>query len=44
MVLKNYGDGHRPYLSSFRLELDVTEELGEELTKRYQQPIVVLKW
>ena len=24
-ALKNYGDGHMPYSSSFRLELDVTE-------------------
>ena len=35
-ALKNYGDGHRPYSSRFRLELDITEELGEELTNRYQ--------
>ena len=44
MSLKNYVDGHRPYLSIFRPELDVTEEMGEELTNRYQQLIEVLKW
>ena len=27
-ALKNYGYGHRPYSSSFRTELYVTEELG----------------
>ena len=44
MALKNYGDGYRPYSSSFRPELDFTEELGEELTNRYQQLIGVLRW
>ena len=43
-ALKNYGDWNRPYLSSFRPELDVTEELGEELTNRYQQLIGVMRW
>ena len=33
--LKNCGDGHMPYSSSFRSELDITEELGEEHNKRY---------
>ena len=42
-ALKNYGDGHRPYSSRFRPELDVTEELGEELTSRYQKLIRVLR-
>ena len=28
MALNNDGDGHRPYSSSLRPELDVTEELG----------------
>ena len=27
-ALENYGDRHIPYSSSFRTELDVTEELG----------------
>ena len=35
MALKNDGDGNMPYSSSFMLELDITEELGEELTNRY---------
>ena len=42
--LKNYVDGHRPYPSRFSLELYVTEELGEELTNRYQQLIGVTRW
>ena len=42
-ALKNYGDGHSPYSSSFRPELDVTEELGEEVNNRYQQIIGVLR-
>ena len=43
-ALNNYGYGHRPYSSRFRLELDVTDELGEELTNRYQKLIGVLRW
>ena len=43
-LIKNYGDGHRPYSSRFRPELDVTEELGEEPTSRYHQLIGVLRW
>ena len=43
-ALNNYGDGHRPYASRFRTELYVTEELGEELTNRYQQLIGVMRW
>ena len=43
-ALNNYVYGHRPYSSRFRLELDVTEELGEELTNRYQKLIGVLRW
>ena len=41
--LKNYGDGHRQYSSIFRPELDVIEELGEELTNRYQKLIGFLR-
>ena len=44
MALKNDGDGHRPYSSSFRPELYVTEELGEEMTNRYHKLIGVLRW
>ena len=43
-ALNNDGDGHRPYSSIFSPELDVTEELGEKLTNRYQQLIGVLRW
>ena len=43
-VLNNYGYGNRPYSSRFSPELDVTEELGEELTNRYQKLIGVLRW
>ena len=43
-VLKNYGNGHIPYSSSFSPELDITKELVEELTNRYQQLIGVLIW
>ena len=42
-ALKNYGDGHIPYSSSFRPELDATEELGDELANRYQQLIGVMR-
>ena len=42
-ALKNYGNGHIPYSSRFMPELDVTEELGEEQTNRYQQRIGVLR-
>ena len=43
-ALKNYGDWHKPYSYIFRPLLDVTEELGEELTNRYQKLIGVLGW
>ena len=39
-----YFDGYRPYSSRFTPELNFTEELGEELTNRYQQLIGVLRW
>ena len=41
--IKNYGDGHRPYSSSFRSEVYITEELVEELTNRYQKLIGLLR-
>ena len=43
-ALNNYGDGHMPYSSRFRPELDVTEYLGEELNNRCKQIIGVLRW
>ena len=42
--IKNDGDGNWSYSYIFRTELYVTEELGEELTNRYQQLIGVLRW
>ena len=42
-AVKNYVDGHKLYSSSFRPESDFTEELGEELTNRYQKLIGVLR-
>ena len=42
MAINNYVYGHGPYSSSFRPELYVTEEMGEELTDRYQQLIEAL--
>ena len=43
-ALNNDGDGHMPHSSSFRMELYVTEELGEELANRYQEIIGVMRW
>ena len=43
-ALKNFGDGKRPFPSSYRPELDVTKELDEEMTNRYQQLIGILRW
>ena len=42
--LKAYGDGKRPYPSSYRPEMDVTSELDAERMNRYQQFIGVLRW
>ena len=43
-ALNNYEYGHRPYSYSFRPELDVTEELGEELKNREHKLTGVLRW
>ena len=43
-VLKSFWDRHCPYSSSYRPELDVTDELAQNLTKRFQQLIGVLRW
>ena len=43
-VLKSFGGGHRPYPSLYSPELDVTNELYEDLTSRFQQLIVFLRW
>ena len=44
VALKMFGDGHRPYPSSYRPELDVSELLSDELINRYQQLIGMLRW
>jgi hypothetical protein len=40
--LKTYGDGKRPYPSSHHPEIDVTKELDDDNTQRFQQWIGVL--
>ena len=42
--LNNCGDVNRSYSSSFKPALDVTEEMGEELTKSYQKLIGFMRW
>ena len=42
--LKSFRDEHCPYFSSYRPELEVTNELYEEFTKRFQKIIGVLRW
>ena len=43
-ALKNQGDMHISYSSSYIYELDITEELGEKLKKRFQKLIGVMHW
>lgn len=43
-ALKNFGKGERPYPSSYRPELDVSRELDDRMTNRYQQYIGILRW
>ena len=43
-ALNNYGDRHITSSSSYRTELRIAEELGEELTNIYTQLIVVPLW
>ena len=42
--LNLFGYVHRPYPSSYRPKLDVTDELDAELINRFQQLIVVIRW
>ena len=35
VVMKMFGDGHRPYPSSYRPEMDVSELLSDILINRY---------
>ena len=43
-ALKSFGDGHRPYPSTYRPEIDVSELLNDEMISRYQQLIGILRW
>jgi len=42
--LSQYGDGKRPYPSSFHPEIDTSAELDENGVHEYQQHIGVLRW
>lgn len=42
--LKVYGDCKRPYPSSYRPEIDVSEELNPDGVQRYQELIGILRW
>ena len=42
--LKNFGDGEQPYVSAYRTKLDVTLNLDDEMTNRYQKLIGILRW
>ena len=42
--LESFRDGHHPWPSLYRPELDVTNELDLKLTNRFQQLIGVLIW
>ena len=43
-ILSHYGDGMRPYPSSFHPEIDTSPELDENGVHEYQQHIGVLRW
>ena len=43
-ALKMFGNGHRPYPSSYRPEIDVSPTLGASLINRYQHLIGMLRW
>ena len=44
VALKMFGDGHRPYSSSYRPEMDVSMILSDDIINRYQQLIGMLRW
>lgn len=44
VTLKMFGDGHIPYSSSYRLKMDMSTLLSDNLIKRYQQLIGMLRW
>eukprot|EP00957_Ditylum_brightwellii_P114414 8722693-Ditylum_brightwellii.AAC.3 len=41
---KLQGQTDHPYPANYKPEVDTTEELGGELTSRYQQLIGILRW
>ena len=43
-ALKTFGNGHRPYESSYKPEIDVSQLLSPELINKYQQLIGMLRW
>ena len=43
-TLKNFGDGKRPYPSSYCPKIDVTPEPDTRFLNRYQQLIGILRW
>ena len=44
LSLKQFGTSLRPYPSSYRPEVDVTQVLDEEKTNRFHQLIRILRW
>ncbi len=44
LTLKQFGTGLRPYIASYRPEMDATPTLDEEGTNRFQQLIGILRW
>lgn len=43
-VLKSFGDAHRPYPSTYRPEIEVSELLNDAMINRYQELIGILLW
>jgi len=43
-VLKSFGDGHQPYPSTYRPEIEMSELRNDKMINRYQQLIGVLRW
>ena len=44
VAMKMFGDGHIPYPSSYRPEMDVSELLSDNLINRYEQLVGMLRW
>ena len=43
-ALKMLGDGHRPFLSSYQPEIDVSPLSNQSLIQRYQHLVGILRW